>query len=86
MFFLYYNTYDYVHSTVFLTIILPSVDSRREGGDFTFIYFTSAYDHIKNMLRIFKAGFSGNFKNTEPRPKFPYSYKKKACNTLTVNP
>ena len=63
--------------TLFLTIILPSVDSRREGGDFTFIYFTSAYDHIKNMLRIFKAGFSGNFKNTEPRAKFPYSYKKK---------
>ena len=34
---------------------------------------------IKNILRIYKAGLAGNVKNTEPRPKFPYSYKKKAC-------
>ena len=31
---------------------------------------------IKNILRIYKAGLAGNVKNTEPRPKFPYSYKK----------
>ena len=30
---------------------------------------------IKNILRIYKAGLAGNVKNTEPRPKFPYSYK-----------
>ena len=31
----------------------------------------------KNMVRIFEAGFSKNLKNTEPLPKFSYSYKKK---------
>ena len=31
----------------------------------------------KNMLRIFKAGFSENLTNTEHRLKFSYSYKKK---------
>ena len=33
---------------------------------------------IKNILRIYKAGLAGNVKNTEPRPKFPYSYKTKS--------
>ena len=33
---------------------------------------------IKNILRIYKAGLARNVKNTEPRPKFPYSYKKKS--------
>ena len=28
------------------------------------------------MLRIFKAGFSGNNKNTEPWPKFPFTLLK----------
>ena len=37
------------------------------------------------MLRIFEAGFSKNLKNTEPRPKFSYSYKKKACNETTYS-
>ena len=27
------------------------------------------------------AGLAGNVKNTEPRPKCPYSYKEKACTT-----
>ena len=30
---------------------------------------------IKNIIRIYKAGLAGNVKNTEPRPKCPYSYK-----------
>ena len=37
---------------------------------------------IKNILRIYKAGLAGNVKNTEPRPKFPYSYKKKSVYIL----
>ena len=37
---------------------------------------------IKNILRIYKAGLAGNVKNTEPRPKFPHSYKKKSVYTL----
>ena len=41
---------------------------------------------IKNILRIYKAGLAGNVKNTEPRPKFPYSYKKKSVyiNKMTL--
>ena len=32
---------------------------------------------IKNILRIYTAGgLAGNVKNTEPRSKLPYSYKK----------
>ena len=38
---------------------------------------------IKNILRIYKAGLAGNVKNTEPRPKFPYSYKKKSVYIYT---
>ena len=46
---------------------------------YKFTYFSSVV-FIMNILRIYKAGLAGNVKNTEPRPKFPHSYKKKACN------
>ena len=35
---------------------------------------------IKNILRTFEAENRQNFKNIQPEPKKPGSYKKKKCN------
>ena len=55
-------------------------------NEYTAVLFNSKHrTEIKNILRIYKAGLAGNVKNTEPRPKFPYSYKEKGVYGRILN-
>ena len=90
-----YNMFPLIHvftydAYVCSRFILNYASLKGKGGDcntFLLLSKNTLYKNIeaeieweiKNIPRIYKARLAGNVKNTEPRAKFPYSYKNKSC-------